>query len=407
MARASQLALVAALLGWAVPAAAQGRGQQVQLPNGAGKETVEAACTACHGLNQLRGSVGYSAEGWRALFGTMVQLPEPQMREVAQYLATNFPPRTGREPRLVAGNFQIEIEEWIAPTLGQRVRDPHQAPDGAIWWTGMYGSLLGRIDPVTGEMREYKLDPEARPHWSGADAQGNIWYMGNGNGTVGRLDPRTGQITVYDVEARDPHTGIFDRNGNLVWTAQGAAMMGRLNPRTGEIVEVPTQGRNPYGVRMDSQGMLWVAFNGSPMIAKLNPATMELQYFNMPDPETRIRRLDVDSQDKIWFVNSAKGRIGRLDPVTGNVREWESPSGPESHPYALEIIDDIVWYNESNQRPDALVRFDPSMETFQSWAIPSGVGIVRNMAVTRDGNLLIHQSSSNRIGLVRIGDVDR
>jgi virginiamycin B lyase len=337
----------------------------------------------------------------------MVSLPEPQMQEITQYLATNFPPRNDRAPRLVAGNFQIDIQEWTAPTLGQRVRDPHQAPDGSIWWTGMFASLLGRLDPATGEMREFKLDPTARPHWSGADAQGNIWYTGNGNGTVGRLDPRTGQITVYDVEARDPHTGIFDRDGNLVWTAQGAAMVGKLNPRTGEIVEVPTQGRNPYGIRMDSQGMLWVAFNGSPMIAKLNPRTMELQYFNMPDPETRIRRLDVDSQDKIWFVNSALGRIGRLDPVTGNVREWESPSGPESHPYALEIIDDIIWYNESNQRPDALVRFDPATETFQSWPIPSGYGIVRNMAVTRDGNLLIHQSSSNRIGLVRIGDVDR
>jgi virginiamycin B lyase len=53
-------------------------------------------------------------------------------------------------------------------------------------------------------------------------------------------------------------------------------------------------------------------------------------------------------------------------------------------------------------RPDTLVRFDPKTEKFQSWAIPSGVGIVRNMWVTRAGNLLIHQSSSNRVGLVEI-----
>ena len=58
--------------------------------------------------------------------------------------------------------------------------------------------------------------------------------------------------------------------------------------------------------------------------------------------------------------------------------------------------------DESGMRPDALVRFDPATETFQSWAIPSGVGIVRNMWVTHDGNLLIHQSSSNRVGLVTI-----
>jgi virginiamycin B lyase len=47
-------------------------------------------------------------------------------------------------------------------------------------------------------------------------------------------------------------------------------------------------------------------------------------------------------------------------------------------------------------------RLDPGTEKFQSWAIPSGYGIVRNMWVTREGNLPIHQSSSNRVGLVRI-----
>jgi virginiamycin B lyase len=84
------------------------------------------------------------------------------------------------------------------------------------------------------------------------------------------------------------------------------------------------------------------------------------------------------------------------------VTQWDSPSGPSSHPYAIAVIDDVVWYNESGMRPDALVRFDPATETFQSWAIPSGIGIVRHVWVTADKNLLIHQSSSNRIGLVKI-----
>jgi virginiamycin B lyase len=51
-------------------------------------------------------------------------------------------------------------------------------------------------------------------------------------------------------------------------------------------------------------------------------------------------------------------------------------------------------------RPDALVRFDPKTETFQSWAIPSGgvySGIWRHGRATREGNLLIHQSATNRI----------
>lgn len=64
------------------------------------------------------------------------------------------------------------------------------------------------------------------------------------------------------------------------------------------------------------------------------------------------------------------------------------------------MIDGIVWYNESGQRPDALVRFDPKSETFQSWAIPSGgvhAGIIRHMRRTRDGGLLLHQGGRNRV----------
>ncbi len=98
--------------------------------------------------------------------------------------------------------------------------------------------LIGRLNPATGEMREYKLAPDARPHSIINDQAGNIWYTGNGNGTVGRLDPRTGEIKVYpmpDPAARDPHTPIFDRKGTLWFTLQGANMVGRLVPATGEI----------------------------------------------------------------------------------------------------------------------------------------------------------------------------
>lgn len=89
----------------------------------------------------------------------------------------------------------------------------------------------------------------------------------------------------------------------------------------------------------------------------------------------------------------------------GRPTQWPSPSGPKSHPYAIAVVNGIVWYNESGQRPDTLVRFDPTTERFQSWAIPSGgvyAGIVRHMRPTRDGNLLIHQSSTNRVILVSL-----
>ena len=370
---------VAASLAAFSPAAAQGGGAAI--PAGEGGEIVQASCGSCHGLGNITGAAGYDEAGWRDLFSSMIALPDAQARTVATYLAKNFPAKTARRPTLVAGPEQVKITEWIAPTLGQRVRDPLQARDGAIWWTGMFASLVGRRDPVTGDLKECKLPEGSRPHGIAEDPAGNIWFTGNGNGTVGRVDATTGEVKVYKTEARDPHTPIFMPDGTLFFTAQGARMIGRLNPTTGELKEVPTRGANPYGIKRDSKSTLWIAFNGSAMLASMNPQTMELRYYDLPDPASRVRRLDLTSDDMVWFVNSARGRIGRLNPQTGEVKEWASPSGPDSHPYAIAVVDDIIWYNESNQRPDVLVRFDPRTEQFQSFPIPSGYGIVRNMFV--------------------------
>lgn len=381
-------------------------------PDGETKALVEAACTSCHQTNMITRSSGYTSEGWSELISTMIDLSDaPDLEtEIVRYLAANFPPNANRAATLVPGTYEIAFTEWQVPTLGQRSRDPVEAPDGAIWWVGQSGNIMGRIDPDTGEMKEYALPEGAMPHSVNLDEAGNAWYMGNRNGTIGKLDPATGEITVYpmpDPAARDPHTGVFDEDGILWFTLQQSNMIGRLDPETGDIklVTAPTARSRPYGIKVAADGALWVACNGSNCLIEVNPETMALTEHKLPLPGTTVRRLDIASDGMIWYGNASLGRLGRFNPDTGEAKEWPSPSGPGSHPYGLAIIDDIVWYNESGVRPDPLVRFDPKTETFQSWPIPTGniyAGIVRHMRPTRDGNLLIHQSSTNRIILVTL-----
>jgi virginiamycin B lyase len=384
-----------------------GRGGPVQLPDGPGREIVQNTCSACHGLNMITGSAGYTADRWKYVFGAMVKLPDDRVDAVAQYLATNFPPKPGREPVLIPGPVQVSFKEWMVPTLGQRARDPFQLKDGTIWWTGQFASVIGKLNPKTGEMKEFNVGT-AHPHNIMPDKSGVIWFTGNADGTIGKMDPNTGETKIYkmpDPAARDPHTMVWNKDESMMYfSVQQGNFIGRLNPANGDIklVPVPTPRALPYGIKVDSRGTIWVSYNGAGKIASVDPVTMAIKEYSMPDPGSSSRRLAIASDDTIWYVNSALGRIGHLDPKSGKFKEWPSPSGPRSAPYAIAIIDDVIWYNESNQRPDALVRFDPKTEKFQSWAIPSGVGIVRNMSVTPDGNLMIHQSSINRIGIVTI-----
>lgn len=406
------LAAGVTVLAFGFVVATQAQAQGAHLPDGAAKTMVEGVCTGCHQTSEILRSSGYTRAGWAELTSTMVDLSaSPTERDqIIGYLATHFPPNTKRAPKAVSGDAQIGFKEWQVPTLGQRSRDPVEGPDGTIWWAGQWGNLIGRINPTTGEMKEFPLPPNAMPHTVVLDDAGNVWYTGNKNGTVGKLDPESGAVTEYkmpDPAAKDPHTAVFDRNGTFWFTLQLSNMVGRLDPATGDIklVTMKTPGSRPYGIKIDAQGVPWIACNGSNCLVEVDPDTMELTEHKLPDAATTVRRLDIADDGTIWYVNSSRGRLGRFDPRTGEAREWASPSGPQSHPYAIAVVNGIVWYNESGMRPDMLVRFDPGTETFQSWPVPSGgvhAGIIRHMRQTRDGNLLIHQSSTNRILLVTV-----
>ena len=62
-----------------------------------------------------------------------------------------------------------------------------------------------------------------------------------------------------------------------------------------------------------------------------------------------------------------------------------------------------IWYSESAVRPNTLVRFDLKTEKFQTWIVPGGGGVIRNMKSTPDGKLVIAESGVNQVGLIEIG----
>jgi virginiamycin B lyase len=61
-----------------------------------------------------------------------------------------------------------------------------------------------------------------------------------------------------------------------------------------------------------------------------------------------------------------------------------------------------LWYSETAAKPNTIVRFDPKTEQFQSWAVPGGGDIIRNMDVAPDGSPVLAHSLTNEVGLVEI-----
>jgi virginiamycin B lyase len=389
--------------------------EQFVLPEGAAKQTVETMCVGCHDLRRVVHS-NYSPDEWHNVVNMMVSAGAPlsaaQKDAVTDYLVANFPGKPKPAPVIIAGPVAVSFHEWQVPTLGSRPHDPLATPDGAIWYTGQMANKLGRLDPSTGAFKEYLLKtPFSGPHGLTEDKDGNIWFAANFAGYVGKLDPGTGDITEYkmpDPAARDPHTPLFDKDGILWFTLQNANMVGRLDPKTGDIklVTMPTPKSQPYGMVFTSDGdTIFFDMFGTNKIAGIDRKTMAIKEYSLPDAGSRPRRIAITSDDIIWYGDYSRGRLGRLDPKTGKVTEYLSPGGPRTQPYAITALNDIIWYVESGLQPNALVRFDPKTERFQSWAIPSGGGVVRNMMPTPDGHhLALACSAVNGIALVDIKD---
>ena len=401
------LPLLAAAFVSVTAAMAQQAGQN--FPDGPGKSAVLGICGGCHDLNRL--TAGYSPEGWQSVVRMMrnfgAPIPPDQVETVTAYLTQSFPEKPRPAAALIPGPVEVTIKEWPVATPGSRPHDPLAARDGSLWYSGQLANVLGRLDPATGQIKEYHLNPQTGPHGLKEDKDGNIWFTGNFAGLIGKLDPKTGAVTEYkmpDPAAKDPHSLVFDHDGIIWFTAQVGNKVGRLDPATGAIrlATPPTPNARPYGIVVNSKNVVYFVEFGAPKIATIDSKTMAIREFPLPDPAARPRRLAIGEGDVIWYSDFARGTLGRLDPATGQVTEWPSPSGPQSQPYGMVFTKGAVWYSESRAKPNTIVRFDPKTAKFQSWAIPGGGDIVRNMDVNRDGNPVIANSLVNKVGVIAV-----
>lgn len=300
------------------------------------------------------------------------------------------------------------ITEWQVPWADSRPRDPYLDAQGRVWFVGQRSDYLAYLDQKTGEFKRFELEAGAGPHNLIVDASGNVWYAGNRKANIGKLNPSTGKITLYpmpDPAVRDPHTLVFDQKGDIWFTAQGAGYVGKLTTATGkvDVVKLASNSR-PYGIVVDAEGNPWFNEFGTNKIGTIDAKTMALRELTLPDDKARSRRLVITSDGAVWYVDYSRGFLGKLDPATGAVREWAAPGAAQSRPYAMAVdSQDRIWFVETGVDPNRLVGFDPKTERFFSTAnVPSGGGTVRHMVYHEPTQEIWFGTDANTVGRARV-----
>ena len=193
-----------------------------------------------------------------------------------------------------------------------------------------------------------------------------------------------GQVTEWNVPtpkfARDPAPAP---DGTIYITVMMGDKIAHFDPKTKQFREwdLPN-GTHPHGLVVDKHGIVFYTGNGNGTLGRLDPATGRVTEFQTRQsgsgPHTVIQAPDAT----LWFTEQSGDRIGRLDPATGTLREYDTRGGP----YGLALAKDgSVWFCELSG--DRLGRLDPATGTITEIDVPRGSG-PRRVAANADGSIL-------------------
>ena len=312
---------------------------------------------------------------------------------VAHAGGSNYGITPGAHPDLAG-----KVTEWPVPTP-RFARDPAIAPDGSIYIAVMSGNKVARFDPKAQSFKEWDLPPGHHPHGLLVDRQGMVWTTGNGNGTIGRLDPASGRVTEFKTSGGGgPHTLIITDDQSTIWfTMQSGNKVASLQTKTGAIREYPSSG-GPYGLAFDHAGNVWFCRMGDNKMGRLDPKSGQMAEVDMGGGSLP-RRVAAAPDGTLWVTLYGNGKLAKLDPVAMKVvKTYQLPAG-DGGPYAVTVDGGgLVWANEI--KTDTVVRFDPKTEKMRVVNLPSQNVGIRKMVVDASGRLWYMGSHNGRLGVV-------
>jgi len=307
-------------------------------------------------------------------------------------------------PVAVAVALKGTMRTWDLPVTGAAPHDLAIDPKGNVWFTFQETGHLARFNPDTHEWKLFKIStPHSGPLGLVSDATGNIWFTENYAGKIGRLDAKSGAIAEYiPPSAKDPHTLVFGPDRAVWFTAQNSNLIGRLDRDTGKISEfsVPTQNAQPYGIVSASDGGLWFCELEGQKLGRVDPESGVMAEFTPGDSNVHPRRL-VAVGGAIYFTDWKGGRLGRMTLADKQFKLWNSPSGKDSEPDGIAADETgKIWYVESEEGANKLVRFDPAAEVFNVFPLPVPAASVGDIGRDARGRLWMPLAAANKILVV-------
>src|SRR6202158_4558028 len=144
--------------------------------------------------------------------------------------------------------------------------------------------------------------------------------------------PAAGQPAVQEFSVptgSHPHDVAPAVDGGVWFTAQSAGYLGWLDPRRVEVRQIALGPPSaPHGVIVGPDGAPWVTDGGQNAIVRVDPRTSEVRLFPLSGPgqSANLNTATFDRNGILWFTGQS-GVYGRVDPSSGEVKQFDAPRG--------------------------------------------------------------------------------
>lgn len=382
-----------------------------QWPNAVVRDNFTLACANCHQIGNRKWQQQQAAADWEDVLRRMEALGGPPVMEdtrrhllpaLLNVFGSDAPEPAFTRPDPPSGDaLRAVIREYeLAPGEASNCHDPEIGPGGVV-----YSEDGHWIDPGTLE-RGYTAVERGRPHSLKQGPEGRIWITVTGADVLARLDPGRGEVKYYEHPVIDgekgiyPHTLKFDRDGRIWYTLTVSNHVARFDPATEEFVyhrlpagqaregDPPVANNIPvaYGLDIAPDGGVWWSQLIGGRIGRIDPETGDLQAW--ATPVAGPRRLGAGPDGRIWVPFYGPSRLGVFDPGTEEWKLYRYPGPAEGElPYALNVHPGTghVWVTGSNS--DSVLRFDPEREEFTVYPLPTPNSFTRDIVFDDDGNV--------------------
>jgi virginiamycin B lyase len=391
-------------------------------------------CAACHSLAPIVQST-YDEKGWLTTFARMRSYSEQAVLEhpvllpykvavqpdpeFAKYLSTinlsatsewkyelkTLPRPTGRATRVI-------ITEYDLPDSGRLPHDADLDDKGMVWYNDFREPLIGRLDPRTGQTKEWRMPPLKPGFPEGTlsiefNRDGYLWIPRFRQGGYTRFDPRTEEFKTWLVppafnDARAIQPQVAAAPDGTAWFPGGESLLiFKVDPETGLVSEYPMypdfhpdekssgiiqfaynatpMGHSTYGLAADSKSNIYICDIVGGNIGKIDGKSGKVTLYKTPTLNSGPRRVSVDSQDRVWFGEYYANKLGMFDPNTEQFKEWTAPT-PWVGPYPAKTDKNgEAW--TAGMSTDLVLRLDPKTGKFTEYMLPTVNANIRHIDV--------------------------